>query len=221
MSSSLAGTRLGFVSCPNHVVGRSPAAPPPAPSRRLRCRASASVGPAVKQAAPKAAAPAAGLLHRSYPHIDQRFPGLELVHAEPPVYLAHGFLSAEDCALLRSSAAAGELPGVEYENRVLADTTRLWPLALVVAAGAGFDCWQAVGGAAGGGSSSSAGSIAAVALPALLRWGAGVGGLLAAVLLGMQQLAGGSVFTGDCRRELLGRLPHRSACRPTSKLPTT
>ena len=226
MSSSLAANRLGFRPCANHSVGRR--SPPaavrlPAPCRRPRCRASASAAPAVEPAAPEAAAAAAapaGELphHRGYPHIDQRFPGLELVHAEPPVYLAHDFLSAEDCALLRSSAAAGELPSVEYENRVLADTNRLWPLALVVAAGAGFDCWQALACAAGVAGSSSIGSIAAVAGPSLLRWAAGVGGLLAAVLLGMQQLAGGSVFTGDCRLCLpkATQLCLPPLCRPTA-----
>lgn len=46
----------------------------------------------------------------------RHYPGLELVHEEPPVYVACGFLAAEDCDALRRAAEAGQLPRLEYDN---------------------------------------------------------------------------------------------------------
>lgn len=46
----------------------------------------------------------------------RHFPGLELIHEEPPVYIAHGFLSPEDCEALQRSAEGGQLPRLEYDN---------------------------------------------------------------------------------------------------------
>ncbi|PSC76020.1 alpha beta-hydrolase [Micractinium conductrix] len=137
---------------------------------------------------------------RTYHFIDSRWPGLEQVHAEPPVYIAHDFLSADDCAALRRAAEAGQLPYLAYDNAVLVDTHRLLLLLPVVAAGAGFDAWQALlahSGAGGGGDAAvTAAALAAAAGPALLHWSAGVGLLVAAALGGMRAFVGGRVFTG-------------------------
>jgi hypothetical protein len=132
-------------------------------------------------------------LWRAYPHINRHFPGLELVHEEPPVYVAHNFMSPHDCMELRRSAEGGELPRLEYDNAVLLDTHRLWPLLAVVLAGAAFDTWHSGGLAAAAGSTDA---LLAAAGPALLKWGVAVGGLLAAALAAMRGLVGGRVFTG-------------------------
>jgi hypothetical protein len=133
-------------------------------------------------------------LWRAYPHINRHFPGLELVHEEPPVYVAHNFMSPHDCMELRRSAEGGELPRLEYDNAVLLDTHRLWPLLAVVLAGAAFDTWHSGGLAAAAGSTDA---LLAAAGPALLKWGVAVGGLLAAALAAMRGLVGGRVFTGE------------------------
>ena len=136
---------------------------------------------------------------RAYPHIEQHFPGLQRVHDEPPVYIARGFLSDDDCQLLRQAAEAGQLQGLHYDNAVLLDTYRLWPLLLVVAAGSSFDCWHAL--QVGPGAAAAAltpDALAAAVGPALLRWAAGVGMLLGAALAAANWAVGGKVFTGVC-----------------------
>ncbi|KAL4442088.1 hypothetical protein ABPG77_011349 [Micractinium sp. CCAP 211/92] len=134
----------------------------------------------------------AELESRIYPHIDRFFPGLEQVHAEPPVYVAHGFLSDDECSLLRQAATAGQLQPLPYDNKALVDTHRLWPLACVVAAGAAFDAWHGLGGDA----APTGAALLAAAGPALLRWTVLVGGLLGATLAGLNFTVGGRVFTG-------------------------
>ncbi|KAL4427879.1 hypothetical protein ABPG75_001968 [Micractinium tetrahymenae] len=114
------------------------------------------------------------------------------LHAEPPVYVAHGFLSDEECGRLRQAAAAGELQPLPYDNKALVDTHRLWPLAFVVAAGAAFDAWHGLSGDA----APTAAALAAAAGPALLRWAVLVGGLLGAALAALNFTVGGRVFTG-------------------------
>lgn len=116
------------------------------------------------------------------------------MHEEPPVYVVRQVLSADDCRLLRQAAEAGRLPGLQYDNSVLLDTHRLWPLLAVVAAGAGFDAWRELQ-AGGGGSLEAA---VAAAAPALARWALGVGGLLAGALAAARLAIGGKVFTGVC-----------------------
>lgn len=160
-------------AAPQDAVGGSAAA---APQQRSRERQNGGTGRA----------------WQSYPYIDRFFPGLEQVHAEPPVYIAHGFLSKEECTRLRQAATAGELQPLPYDNKALVDTHRLWPLAFVVAAGASFDAWHSLGGNA----ALTAASLAAAACPALLRWTALVGGLLGAALAGLNFTVGGRVFTG-------------------------
>jgi hypothetical protein len=51
-----------------------------------------------------------------YPFIDPAFRGLELLHAEPPVYLVHGMLSRQECGALIRAAEGGALDGLEYDN---------------------------------------------------------------------------------------------------------
>ncbi len=41
---------------------------------------------------------------------------------------AHGFLSDDECSLLRQAATAGQLQPLPYANKALVDTHRLWPL---------------------------------------------------------------------------------------------
>lgn len=84
----------------------------------------------------------------------------------------------------------GPLPYVPC-NAVLVDTHRLWPLALVVAAGAAFDCFQAASAA------GAADALPAALGPALLRWMGITGGLLGAVMAAMNWMVGGRVFTGE------------------------
>lgn len=64
------------------------------------------------------------------------------VHAEPPVYIAHGFLSNEECLGLRRAAAAGELQPLPYDNKALVDTHRLWPLVSALSCARVSFCWQ-------------------------------------------------------------------------------
>ena len=151
------------------------------------------------------------------------------MHAEPPVYIAHDFLSADDCAALRRAAEAGQLPYLAYDNAVLVDTHRLLLLLPVVAAGAGFDAWQALlahSGAGGGGDAAvTAAALAAAAGPALLHWSAGVGLLVAAALGGMRAFVGGRVFTGGWRcgagasGESLRHLHRNAVHAPPRRLP--
>eukprot|EP00884_Botryococcus_braunii_P019578 jgi/Botrbrau1/6303/Bobra.0339s0014.1 len=70
-----------------------------------------------------------------YPAIDQGFPGLNIVHPEPPVYVVEKFLTLQQCLDLREAALAGQLREVPYQDAVLLDSHRLWPLGLVVFAG--------------------------------------------------------------------------------------
>ena len=121
-----------------------------------------------------------------YPPIDCAVPGLERLHAEPPVYVAHGLLSAAQCEALVGAAKCGALPALPYDNAVLLDTHRLWPLALVVAAGAAFDTWHAGGDV----------RVAPLAAAAAVKWAAGVGGVVAAARLLVRHAIGGRVFTG-------------------------
>lgn len=106
--------------------------------------------------------------------------------------MARGFLPPADCEALRRSAAAGQLPHLPYDNAVLVDTHRLWPLLAVVAAGATFDAWHGAGAAM----TVTPDALVAAAGPALAKWAALVGGMLAAALGGMRLLVGGCVFTG-------------------------
>lgn len=81
----------------------------------------------------------------NYPFIDARYPGLELVHAEPPVYVIHNFLAPGHCHALKQAALAGQLPTAAYNDAVLFDYQRLRYLGFVVAAGAvaqGLLTWQ-------------------------------------------------------------------------------
>ncbi|GAB4822211.1 hypothetical protein N2152v2_009257, partial [Parachlorella kessleri] len=71
-----------------------------------------------------------------------QFPGLDLVHPETPVFVCHGLLTDAECEAIIAAASANQLPEIEYDNSMLLDTQRLWPLALVAMAGAGFDSWQ-------------------------------------------------------------------------------
>lgn len=81
---------------------------------------------------------------QQYPQLDTDFPGIELVHSDPPVFVFHGLLSDEECDDIVASATAGQLAAVEYYNAMLLDTQRLWPLGLVVLAGGVFDLWQSL-----------------------------------------------------------------------------
>jgi hypothetical protein len=76
---------------------------------------------------------------------------------------------------------------------VLIDTHKLWPLLIVIAAGAAFDTLHSGGAAASDPSSLPA--LATLAL-ALLKWSAAVGGLLAAAHFGARHAIGGRVFSG-------------------------
>lgn len=108
------------------------------------------------------------------------------------MYVARGLLSDADCRLLRRAAEAGQLPGLPYDNSVLLNTHRLWPLLAVVAAGAGFDAWRELAAAGGG----TLPAVAAAVAPALARWALGVGALLGGALAAARLAIGGKVFTG-------------------------
>lgn len=130
-----------------------------------------------------------------YPPYNPGFPGgLECLHEEPPVFLASSFLSESECEALVGAAREGRLAHLPYENRVLIDTSRLWPLGGIIAAGAGLQAWQA----AQHDPSCSSSSIAAAAVAGLLQWLA----LAAAAVAGVQWLAqrvtGARIFTGQC-----------------------
>lgn len=118
---------------PPRASARAAHAPAPRPAARRRgpCPASralprrapapappAAPGPAgaptTTSAVPAPATAAGG--SRRYPFIDLEHPGLELVHAEPPVYVIHGFLSDEDCDALVAAAEGGALDGLDYED---------------------------------------------------------------------------------------------------------
>ncbi|GBF95887.1 hypothetical protein Rsub_08478 [Raphidocelis subcapitata] len=142
--------------------------------------------------APPRARPRSTRVH-PYPYLDDSFPGLRRVHAEPPVYCLDGFLPRADCAALIAAAQRGALQPLAYEDAVLLDTRKLWPLGLIVAAAAAFDTLH--GSGAAGAELGPAGLLAAAA-PAVLRWGAAVGALLGAVQLGVRFAIGGRVFTG-------------------------
>lgn len=59
-----------------------------------------------------------------YPYIDLDYPGLEMVNAEPPVFVVHDFLTPEQCAELKTLAATGALRPVAYNDAVLFDYNR-------------------------------------------------------------------------------------------------
>ena len=66
-----------------------------------------------------AAAPHCGPTRRHpspSPPCPRHYPGLKLVHEEPPVYIARGFLPPGDCEALRRAAEAGQLPRLQYDN---------------------------------------------------------------------------------------------------------
>ena len=174
------------------------------------------------------------------------------VHEEPPVFIVHNQLSAEDCEALIAAATDGVLPELQYDQvknmpkprtmvpptpthppapthhchyhhyrahptthpstpitattaatatlsplpqAVLLNTHRLWPLALMVVAGAAFDVWH-FGGPAVVAAGGSAEALLQVMALATVRWSAAVGALLAATHLAMRQAIGGRVFTG-------------------------
>jgi hypothetical protein len=91
---------------------------------------------------------------------------------------------------------------------VLLDTHRLWPLLLVVGAGATFDTLHGGGTLASGCGDGAclAGALSAAA-PALMRWAAGVGALVGAMHVVTRHAIGGRVFTGTkwTVASLLGR----------------
>ena len=161
----------GAAACSSPPLRRAAAASPLPPAAR---DAVASPQPREQPLAdqPAGASPSSSHgLWRAYPHINRRYPGLELVHAEPPVYVCHGFLPPADCAALRGAAAVGQLPQIQYDQAVLVDVHRLWPLLLVVGAGAGFDAWHG----AGAGATADALAAAAAAprcLSGRLQWAA-------------------------------------------------
>lgn len=87
------------------------------------------------------------------------------------------------------AAREGRLADLPYENRVLVDTSRLWPLGGIIIAGAGLQAWQAA--------QHDPSSVAAAAAAGLLGWTA----LVAAAVAGVQWLAqratGARIFTGQ------------------------
>jgi hypothetical protein len=105
-----AGARRAVPPPPSALARAGTAA---APARRLP----APPRPHAPDGTPGTAAPPGAKQQRAgYPWIDGTFPGLEMVHAEPPVYIVHGLLPAPDCAALVAAACGGALDGLEYEN---------------------------------------------------------------------------------------------------------
>lgn len=76
--------------------------------------------------------------HR-YPYVGVGFPGLQLLHAEPPVFMITDFLSPNHCQALIKAAERNQLSEAQYNDAVLFDYQRLTPLCLVVLAGTTVD----------------------------------------------------------------------------------
>ena len=129
----------------------------------------------------------------AYPFIDRGSHGLQLIHAEPPVYIAHNFLSAADCEALMSAAHEGALDAIAYNDAVLFDNQRLLPLALVVLGGCIPDLFRLYSEH----SNPTMQQLFVAAFHGMSIW-AGIAGMLAITIkAAVQQSIRGKVFTGQ------------------------
>lgn len=127
----------------------------------------------------------------NYPFIDTAYPGVELVHAEPPVYVVHNFLQPGHCHALQQAALAGNLPTAAYNDAVLFDYQRLAYLGFVVAIGAASQAmlaWQAGGDVT---------SILLSAAKAAAGWAGATALLAVGVKTAVEWYTNGKCFTGS------------------------
>ena len=128
---------------------------------------------------------------KAYPWIDRQFPGLEVVHEDPPVFVVRDFLSPEQCRAVVEAAESRSLPPVAYDNSVHLDLSRLRALPLLVAVGSCIPARHALEGA---------GDLAAAAqaFGASFALGcAGAAALAVAATRAVELSIGGAVFTGS------------------------
>lgn len=126
-----------------------------------------------------------------YPYLDVDRPGVEVLHAEPPVYLVHSFLQPGHCHALQQAALNGQLPSAAYNDAVLFDYHKLSYLGIVVAVGAAAQAllsWQ---------HGASANNVLQSAAAAAAVW-SGIAAVLAvAVRTGVILYTKGRCFTGS------------------------
>lgn len=126
-----------------------------------------------------------------YPFLDPTYPGVEQLHAEPPVYLVHNLLQPGHCHALQQAALSGQLPTAAYNDAVLFDYHKLSYLSIIVVAGAAAQAvhaWQ---------DGAAMGSILQSAATGAVAW-SGIAALLAAgVKKAVEVYTNGRCFTGS------------------------